>query len=353
MKFTSIFFLGIITVMPILSILSEDHDRSKILNSSLQTLPLNTKDEELSLSQYISLANSYLEDQTFGHEYFFKLKYQLDYYTNRNNDTTEYYIPELDINYQYDDRDITKSTSNADFEQICKDNSDTDFFYYVIPDKRNSIPDEYVKYDYMQLPISYRQEKVKENLANYECITTSYNPDLLELSDFYNYNHHYNSTGVLKVYTDLMTTYNQTYNEDYDLLTLDDMHYTDVSSNFYSNPLITDPVDDFTEEFRPADQEFPESDSPYVKISYSREGTYTNPDPNNGGEDILFVTDSFGQGMLPYISENFNSIVSLNYYDIAKNPELLREQLDNNDYDRVIMFTYDYNTLNRDNADRF
>ncbi len=346
MKFSSIFFLLFIFSIPVLSFVQEDTEKSKILNSNLQTLPLAT-DEKLSPNEYIAKLNKYVEDQIIGHEKAFEIKYKLDFYLGRNNNTKYYYIPKLNIHYQYDEKNIYDSSYVSGFDDVCAANPDTDFLYYVVPGKRNSIPDKYVATDYNQVSNAERQTKIKENLSQYQCITTEYKPDLLNLTDYYNYNHHYNSNGVYKTYIDFMTTYNNLYGTDYELMEPNDLKEIDVPSVFYQNDLTNDKIDNYTTERIPANMEEKGTSNAYRMISQNRVGYYQNPNPTPEGEDVLFVTDSFGQGMLSFIMEEFNSVNSVNFYDYAEDPQLLEDELENNDYDRVIIYSYDYNVLNR------
>lgn len=350
MKVTSIVFLFIIFFFPLASLYSEDEEVSNVLNSTLQTLPILNQDD--TIKETIETTDSYVEDQIFAHEMIYKLKYRMDYRMGKKNQSVYYYIPELNISYQFDGgansdvKTIEEASYISEFDDICKENTNTEFFYYVAPGKRNSIPDEYVKYDYNQNTNKYRQTLIRDILSDYECITTKYDENLLKLTDYYNYNHHYNSTGIYKVYKDFLNSYNDIYGTSYTPLEEKDLKSVPVSSVYALNNLFNDTVENFTEEKAPINVES-ESTNPYNAISEDRVGFYQNPNPSDDAEDILFVTDSFGQGLLPYIVTNFNTINSVNFYDYAADPTLLEKELDENEYDRVVIYSYDFNVLDR------
>lgn len=339
-------FIVLIFAVPVASFLEPDSERSELLNSSLQQTPeINS---ESTANSIISEAQQYVEDQFVKHESIFKIKNIWDYILRIDSSPKFYYIPELNMSYKYDHQVITEPSYIKGFDDVCENNQETNFLYYVVPSKRDYIPDEYMKYDYNQNTNAYRQDMIKQDLSMYNCIDTSYNPDLLKVTDFYNFDHHYNSKGVFKIYNDLLNTYNELYNYNFKPIEAKDLKEVEVSSQFYINDLIAGIIPNYTMEKMPKNASVDEG-NPYEVIDYKRKGLYENPNAEDG--KILLVTDSFGQAMLPYITENFASIESVDFYYFAANPEELEEKFVLSDYDTVIIYTFDYNVYqNQDYA---
>lgn len=331
-------FIILIFIVPIASFIDKDSEKSELLNSSLQMWP--SVKEDKSVNELIAEFQQYFEDQIIGHETIFKIKDKWEYLLHIKSSAIYYDIPKLNISYQYDKQVITEPAYIKDFDETCSNYQDTNFLYYVVPDRRVSIPDEYVKYDYNQYSNEYRQEMIRKDLDLYKCINTSYNPDMLKLTDYYNYDHHYNSKGVYLVYSDLINTYNKLFNTNLKILQKEELKTVEVSSQLYLNDKLNDIIPNFTTETLPKNAKVGKG-TPYKVIGYKREGLYENPSADAG--KILFITDSYGQAMLPYITEDFASIESVNFYDYASDPSLLDEKLKANKYDTVIIYTYDYN----------
>lgn len=337
-KISMYFFIIIIFSVAIASYIEPDSERSDLLNSNLQQLPV--PDSESSIDTIISESQQYVEDQFVNHEQIFTLKYAWDYLLRIDGSPKFYFIPKLNISYKHDTQVITEPSYIKGFDDVCSNHQETNFLYYVVPSKRDYIPYEYIKYDYNQEPTSYRQAIIKQDLDLYDCINTSYDPSLLKITDFYNYDHHYNSSGIYKVYNNLIDTYNNLFNTNYQPILKEQLKQVPVSSQFDLNSLFVDIIEGYKIEYLPIDANVDEG-NPYDVIDYKRKGLYENPQASDG--KILFITDSFGQGMLPYITENFASIESVNFYEYAADPSILAEKLKTDEYDTVIIYTFDYN----------
>lgn len=335
-KLSMYVFIILIFIIPIASYIEKDSDISILLNSSLQQLP--EIDKEKTANELITEYQQYVEDQFVGHEKIFKFRYIMDYFLRINGVAKYYFIPDLNMSYRYEFQVITEPAYIKGFDDVCENNKDTNFLYYVVPSKRVYTPDEYIKYDYNQNSLEYRQAMINSNLDMYDCVNTTYNTDVLKLTDYYNYDHHYNSKGVFKVYKDLINNYNQLFNYNYKPLEVKDLKEVNVSSELYLNDLFNKVIQNYTTEVMPKNAKVGEGNS-YQMIGYERKAIYENPDAEGG--KILFITDSYGQGMLPYLTENFSTVESIDFYLYAAHPNLLEEEFVLSDYDTVLIYTYD------------
>lgn len=329
---TPIVFLTIIYGFALVNIITPDKARSESENTNLQQLPTFTV-ERLFAGSFTSEFEKYVQQQFVGRDEFIGVKSTVDFLIGKRDSNTIYFGKDGYLFKNFPTYNIDDYLLNRNFERIIEFVNNSTFTgnmaVLLAPTSSQILTDKLptLAYDYDQLNA---YDGVKNSLPDGTFVEVA--QALQAHKNEYIYfktDHHWTALGAYYAYRSLCDTLDikGTYHDVYTRTTVSEDFYGTLYSNARLPTTTPDSIDIYTPRFDYSyelnynlgqkrtttlyDESYLSVRDQYSYFLGGNEAIVEIKSQNKNGKKLLLLKDSYSHNMIPYLANDFETIIML------------------------------------------
>ena len=341
----TIIFVSVLVITMIVNIAKKDGTISISERRKLEQFP-SFSIYKLFNGKFFEKFDKYTTDQFTYRDNFRKLKVETELNIFKKKDYNNLYeYNEYIINQEYPLNEKSVTNFSNKIKQIANQylTVNNNVYFTIVPDKNYFLNKDNLKLDYNKM-----EDMLKANLTFAEYIKIS---NLLELSDYYKTDTHWNLANILKLAAKLAKQMNANISKDYETIRITDF------KGVYSGQL---PISSENDEIKVLTNETLKRCKVYNYETKEYSGIYNlnkinsldkydvylsgatpmltieNPD-YNGTKELIVFRDSYGSSLIPLLVTGYSKITVVDTRYIS--PKLLNQYIEFKDQDVLFMYS--------------